>query len=98
MLTLYCEIDRKPLCANCMYQQETHRKHKVVPLAKAMNYVKEDIASFEIKIEGQLNQCNAISKNLQTALIRNESFYPEIIGKLTDYYESAIKMLRDKQY
>lgn len=40
MLTLYCELDRKTLCANCMYQQETHRKHRVIPIGRATNLVK----------------------------------------------------------
>ena len=30
--TLYCEQDRKPLCASCMYQNNAHRAHKVVSL------------------------------------------------------------------
>lgn len=96
MLTLYCEIDRKPLCASCMYQQETHRKHKVTPLARAMNHVKEDISCFEIKIGSQLNECNEISKNLQELVIKNESYYPFIVSKLRDYYETMIKLLREK--
>jgi len=72
VFTLYCEIDRKPLCASCMYQQETHRKHRVTPLHKSLNLVKEDIISLENKLEGNLNQCAAISKKLQENIIKNE--------------------------
>lgn len=38
--TLYCEFDRKPLCANCMYQVDTHRKHRVIPISRSMGLVK----------------------------------------------------------
>lgn len=72
ILTLYCEIDRKPLCANCMYKQDTHRKHRVIPLDKAMNLVKEDINSLENKLEQNLNHCSSLSRKLQEMVIRNE--------------------------
>lgn len=35
IISLYCEIDRHPLCANCMYETQKHRNHRVVPLEKA---------------------------------------------------------------
>jgi hypothetical protein len=62
-----------------MYQQETHRKHRVTPLAKAMQMVKEDISSLENKLETNLNQCAAISKKLQETVIKNEREYPMIV-------------------
>ena len=37
LLTLYCEIDRQTLCANCMYDSQRHRTHRVVPIEKAKN-------------------------------------------------------------
>lgn len=29
-----------------MYQQDTHRKHRVIPIGKSMQMIKEDIVSF----------------------------------------------------
>ena len=50
VISLYCEIDRQPLCANCMYETQKHRNHRVVPLEKAENFIKEDIKSFRNKL------------------------------------------------
>lgn len=33
--TLYCVSDKRPLCVTCMYQNNAHKKHKVVPLNRA---------------------------------------------------------------
>jgi len=33
--TLYCVSDKKPLCVTCMYKNNAHKKHKVVPLNRA---------------------------------------------------------------
>ena len=34
--TLYCEQDRKPLCASCMYQNTLHKNHKVISLNSSL--------------------------------------------------------------
>lgn len=45
--TLYCEQDRKPLCASCMYQNNSHRTHKVMALNISNDYLKRDISKYE---------------------------------------------------
>ena len=35
IITLYCLNERKPMCVTCMYQNNLHKKHKVIPLNRA---------------------------------------------------------------
>lgn len=41
-LTLYCENDQKPLCASCMYQNQIHKQHRVLPLNNCLDLLKRD--------------------------------------------------------
>jgi hypothetical protein len=43
VITLYCINDKKPLCAQCMYQVVAHGKHEVVPLGKANHALREEL-------------------------------------------------------
>lgn len=44
--TLYCINDKKPLCVTCMYQNNLHKKHKVVSLNKAGKEMTEELANY----------------------------------------------------
>lgn len=35
VITLYCTQDRRPLCVTCMYQNNEHKKHKVLPINRS---------------------------------------------------------------
>ena len=43
VITLYCMNDKKPLCAQCMYQVVAHGGHEVIPLGKANKTLKEEL-------------------------------------------------------
>jgi hypothetical protein len=32
VITLYCFNEHRPLCVTCMYQNNSHKKHKVMPI------------------------------------------------------------------
>ena len=67
VITLYCMNDKKPLCAQCMYQVVAHGGHEVIPLGKANKNLKEelnnalkDISSKILPAVGQLiGKCQA---------------------------------------
>jgi len=42
VLTIYCQTERKALCANCVYGINRHRTHKLLPLKDAATYIMED--------------------------------------------------------
>ena len=46
IITMYCKNDHKPLCANCLYSNQSHKKHHVLPLAKAEVEIKNDFHDF----------------------------------------------------
>lgn len=52
--TLYCVKDERLLCAGCMYQTPIHKGHKVIPLNKAEDNMKEDIKNTLTILEEQL--------------------------------------------
>jgi hypothetical protein len=54
-----------------MYQQDTHRKHRVIPIGRAAAMIKEDILAYEIKLEGNLKQCSSLSHKLQEMIVKN---------------------------
>lgn len=42
VMTLYCEIDREPLCVSCAYQSTEHKNHRVIPLKNATKNLTTD--------------------------------------------------------
>jgi hypothetical protein len=45
--TLYCENDQKPICASCMYQNQIHKLHKVLPLNSCEDQLQRDCQKLE---------------------------------------------------
>lgn len=42
VLTIYCQTERKALCANCVYGASRHRTHRLIPLKDAIEFIIED--------------------------------------------------------
>lgn len=79
IFTLYCETDRRILCSNCMYDDSTHRKHKVIPLNKALTLVSEDIVSLQNFAEPLVKQCHSLCSKLHSDMAIKERYYLDTI-------------------
>lgn len=75
IITLYCQIDRQPLCANCMYECQTHRTHRVVPVERADNMIKEDIIGFYNKLSRVTEQLHFQENEIKKRKIDIEKYY-----------------------
>ena len=77
-----------------MYQSDMHRKHRVMPLNKAIPLVKEDIKAFEIKLEDTLLDCVTFQRKISEQLIKSERVYPELTEKIKNVYSGLKKMIK----
>jgi hypothetical protein len=69
VLTIYCQTERRALCANCVYGVARHRTHKLVPLKDAQEFIIEDNALLWKIIEGDLKQMDVSIRNSQESTI-----------------------------
>ena len=54
-----------------MYNYNTHKKHKVIPVDHASSEIKEDIASMNLKIEKKLKYYTSIVDDLNNKILEN---------------------------
>ena len=79
MLTIYCQTEKRALCANCVYGVTKHRTHKLIPLKDAIPYINEDnvqlwklmeddIKSMDLSMRNCLDNTNSLQKEFKSQL------------------------------
>lgn len=72
-LTLYCETDRKPLCASCMYQNNTHKGHKVIKLDNSQELMIKDCERYSKIMIGVVDSINDLTKHMNDGINKMET-------------------------
>lgn len=98
VITLYCINDKKPLCVHCMYQVFSHKKHEVVPLAKAGGILKEELKTTLKTIDSKIYPAigELINKN-HVNLERVEKDMGELIMTVTKFYNDLNTYINNKK-
>jgi len=60
VITLYCLNERKPLCVTCMYQNNLHKKHKVIPLNRANQELQEETSAYVTVVDKELDRASKV--------------------------------------
>ena len=63
ILTLYCKKDSKTLCVNCLYENQSHKNHNVVPMTKALPELTNDFSKYFKMAENGLNNVEKFIKD-----------------------------------
>jgi uncharacterized protein YhbP (UPF0306 family) len=69
ILTIYCQTERKTLCANCVYGFNRHKTHKLLPLKDANELIREDNNYFWVQINEDLKKMDDSIKSTQDTTI-----------------------------
>ena len=65
VLTIYCQTERKALCANCVYGINRHRTHRLLPLKDATALITEDNMLLWTQINEDLRKMDESIKSSQ---------------------------------
>lgn len=97
IITLYCINEEKLLCAGCMYQSSNHKGHKVIPMGKGDDIIKNHIKNSIVELEELTKICN---KNIETAslnILNAEKEYPVLMEKIHNFYLDMHQLLIDRK-
>jgi DNA repair exonuclease SbcCD ATPase subunit len=97
VLSIYCTLCRKVLCASCMYNSLTHRKHRVVPVESAREEIKEDIKAFEAKLPRYNSQIEGLLSTNNELLMQLDKKSSAIQQSLKDFYEGISRVFKKKE-
>ena len=86
--TLYCEQDRKPLCASCMYQNNAHRAHRVNALNLAGDSLVKDAHRFELELQKTIDNLTGLVQHVNRGISRLDEEFPHVLVKIEEYYQN----------
>lgn len=95
--TLYCEYDQKPLCASCVYQNQTHKLHRVLPLANCTPEIKRDCDRLEKEVNSILDNVIGLVKHVNDGISRMDKEFPHLVWRIEDSYKSLHQFLVDRE-
>ena len=80
-----------------MYNSMQHRKHRVIPVERANEEIREDIRSFSSKVPKILQQCDGICSSNDEYLVRMEREYNPIVARIQEFYENLRSFMKIKE-
>ena len=72
VITLYCVNDAQTLCVTCMYQNNIHKKHKVIPLNRSSKELKAELDASLKAVEAAVSMADAIEADSINSLERTQ--------------------------
>ncbi len=61
-----------------MYGTSIHKKHKVIPLDKALPRLEDDVKSLIIKVQTEIEKLFKMTKEVNDNLYQQERLYPKL--------------------
>lgn len=96
VLTIYCQTERRALCANCVYGVTRHRTHRLIPLEDADQHILEDNGLLWSIIESDLKSMDESIKNTQENTITLERELKRRLRLIDEEYSAKAEELKDK--
>lgn len=80
-----------------MYQNNIHKKHKVVPLNRANRDLEDEKNRNMSLIENEITLIDRLINNSHNNLTRSENEFPEVISSISDFYKELHELLSEKK-